>query len=408
MQGIFWRQIVPIAAFATLAAVPAQAEIVADWSDLLTHVGEATSTPDDPFDPASVHSYTQVMLAMFEAANAVTPRYRSYVGLAPAPAGASIDAAVATAAHAVLLKYFPSEAKTIHQAMVMSLRDVPAGQARKDGEVVGRAAAAAAMKAGGIDPALPKIGYMPRARPGQWAPSSFPYDPRMAQARPWFMASASDLRIGPPPALDNAAYATAFNEVKLRGEKASKARTEAETAGAIFWAFYKVDPVMRQIAEQPGRSTVANARMYALVAMASDDLGLVMMDGKMHHGFWRPMNAIRQAAEDGNPATVPDAAWEPLLNTPRQPEYPCGHCSVAATFATILAAEGPVPAGGLRFTSERMKGVTANLPNWDRFMQTVSEARILGGVHFRTTWDASMPAAKKLGTLAMERLAPLN
>ncbi|MBK8273643.1 MAG: hypothetical protein IPK89_12385, partial [Sphingomonadales bacterium] len=164
------------------------------------------------------------------------------------------------------------------------------------------------------------------------------------------MASASQLRIGPPPA-DKRNLCGQRHETQARRKGQQGPIARRDTLAAKFWASYQMDPPMRQIADQPGRTTVQNARMYALIALASDDIGLMMADGKLSTPSWRPMNAvIRQADSDGNDDTTIDPLWEPLLRTPGQPEYPCGHCTVASVFSTILAAEGKPPPGGLHFT----------------------------------------------------------
>ncbi|MEO7411594.1 MAG: vanadium-dependent haloperoxidase, partial [Sphingomicrobium sp.] len=345
-------------AMALAMATPASADLVADWSELLTSVDKAAAPTEYVFDPSTRQSGSKLSLAMFEAANAVDRRYVSYLGLPVAARGASIEAAVSTAAHDVLLACYPGQAQSIEDAYTLAMARVRAGPGREAGIAVGKAAAVAAMAAGGIDPALGQAVYRPSAMAGKWAPSSIPYDPRELQIRPWFMTSASQLRIAAPPPLTSAAYTASLEETRLRGAKESKTRNAADTLAAKFWAFYNLDPPMRQVADQPGRSIVKNARMYALVALAGDDIGLMMADGKLHHAFWRPMNAIRQADIDGNDATIADPLWEPLVRTPNQPEYPCGHCTVAAVFSTILAAEGRPPPGGLHFTTERMPGVS--------------------------------------------------
>ncbi len=389
-------------------ATPASADVVADWSELATSVDKASSGPDYMYNPDTRQAFSKMTLAMFEAANMVDPRYTSYLRLPASPPGASINAAVATAAHDTLKLLYPSQASTIDDAYVLALAAVAEGPARDAGVAAGKLAATASMAAGGADTALPQAVYRPTAPAGKWAPSSLPYDPRELQIRPWFLTSAAQLRIAPPPALSSPAYAASFEEVRTRGMKDSKTRSAADTLAAKFWAFYQLDPPLRQIADQPGRRTVQNARMYALIALAGDDLGLMMADGKLHHAFWRPMNAIRQAEADGNQATSADPLWEPLLRTPAQPEYPCGHCTAAAVFSTILSAEGPPPPGGLHFTSERMPGVSMTVPDWPAYARAVDQSRIDAGVHFRFTADASNPAGHRLGRMAIERLAPLK
>jgi hypothetical protein len=392
--------------FAAGLAAPAHADVVSDWAELQTTVSEADEQPMAPFDPSKISAYGRLMLAMFEAANAAEPTYRSYVGLNPAPKGTSVDAAVATAAHAVLTQLYPGQKSTLDDALTLAMASVPEGRSREDAIALGKLAAKAAMDRGGWDAKAKMTYYRPIGPVGRWAPSNVPFPPEMSAARPWFLTSLTQFRIAEPPVLASQSWADSFNEVKRMGARDSKARTPAETLKARFWAFYELDPVLRQIASQPGRSVVRNARMYALFGMASEDMDAVMAEGKMHHMFWRPVNAIRTADADGNDATAPDPAWVPLLTTPNQPEYPCGHCMFANLTATILAAEGPPPVGGYAFTTERMPGVRITVPDLATYAREVSYARILAGVHFRMTNEISDDLGKRIARHAMERFAP--
>lgn len=216
------------------------------------------------------------------------------------------------------------------------------------------------------------------------------------------------MRIAPPPALTSAAWASAFNEVKSIGAKNSTTRTPAQTERVKFWVDYDFDALQRQVAAQPGRSLVRNARFYAVMAMALDDQGIAMADGKMHHMFWRPINALRNAEADGNPDTAPDVTWEPLIRTPNQPEYPCGHCSLAGVVGAIVAAEGLPPAGGYHFTSSALPGFGLTMPTMAAYEQSVMDSRIHAGVHYRTTNEVSLPIGHSIARLAMARLAPIG
>ena len=70
------------------------------------------------------------------------------------------------------------------------------------------------------------------------------------------------------------------------------------------------------------------------------------MNAKYRYLFWRPVTAIDPTSvspdgygpvpgpDDGNPATVEQPGWRPLLVTPNHPEYPSAH-------GTFAAAEWP-------------------------------------------------------------------
>lgn len=394
------------AALMLAAGTPANADVVSDWVELQTISDKASSEPMAPFNPDMISAYGRMTLAMFEAANAADPAYRSYLGIKPAPTGTSVDAAVATAAHAVLTSLYAGQKKALDDALTLTMASIEEGKSKSDGIALGKQAAKAALERGGWDSKAKLSYYRPTSPAGRWAPSNVPFPPEMSAGKPWFLTSLDQFRIAEPPALTSAEWSASFNEVKKMGAKDSKSRTSAETLKAKFWAFYELDPVLRQIASQPGRSIVRNARMYALWAMAADDMDMVMAEGKMHHMFWRPINAIRTADIDGNDATELDQSWVPLLNTPNQPEYPCGHCMFANLTATILAAEGPPPPGGYAFTTERMPGIRITVPDMATYAREVSYSRILAGVHFRMTNDVSDDLGRRIAQHAMDRFAP--
>jgi len=139
--------------------------------------------------------------------------------------------------------------------------------------------------------------------------------------------------------------------------------------------------------------------------MAFDDAAHAMVVAKMHYNYWRPITAIRNGATDGNAATAADPAWVPLLPTPNFPEYPCGHCTVAAAIAEVMTAEaGPRPAGGVRVMSQAIPmSVPQVLPSWDEWAQEVSDSRIYGGVHFRFSNEAGEQIGRRAARMVLER-----
>jgi thioesterase domain-containing protein len=116
--------------------------------------------------------------------------------------------------------------------------------------------------------------------------------------------------------------------------------------------------------------------------------------------------AIRNAADDGNDATQPDAEWEPLIATPNHPEYPCGHCGNASVVAEVMKAEtGPKPAVGVRVSSRSIPAAAVQvLPSWDEWVRQVSDSRIYGGVHYRFSNEAGEEIGRRVGRLALEKL----
>ena len=106
-------------------------------------------------------------------------------------------------------------------------------------------------------------------------------------------------------------------------------------------------------------------------------------EAKYHYSFWRPTHAIQRADTDGNPATTQDPTWTPLV-VGNHPEYPSGHsCFTAAVTESLRNYFGTkqVP---LVLTSTTT-GTTRTYANLDDLVADVEDARVWGGLHYRTT-----------------------
>lgn len=125
------------------------------------------------------------------------------------------------------------------------------------------------------------------------------------------------LRSDGPNALTSDAYAEDFNEVKALGALSSTRRTEDQTNAAIFW---QASPLIlyggltRSLSARFGLTAAENARLFAMVSLAMADGAIGCWNDKYHWNFWRPIDAIRLAATDRNPATAADPSWRPLFD----------------------------------------------------------------------------------------------
>ena len=342
-----------------------------------------------------------VHLAMFEALNAITPRYRSYTGLAAAPSGASSRAAIAQAAHDTLVALFPSQAAQFDQALAADLAASADRRARTAGRGLGRRAAAAILERRADDGsahAEPRVGidYLTSDEPGRWRQDPISQSPLALGAfwssvDPFVLESASQFRLPPPPALDSAAYAAAFDEVqRLGGDGLTTPteRTDEQTAIGIYWAYDGTpslcapprlyNQIAVHIAEQMGTGGVALARLLALVNLAMADAGIAGWESKYYHDLWRPVTGIREAdpgsgpsgAGDGNPATVGDPTFSPLGApasnltgpnfTPPFPAYPSGHASFGGALFQVLRRVYRTDAIPFTFVSDEYNGITTD------------------------------------------------
>jgi hypothetical protein len=377
-----------------LAALSARADSVASWAETTTEI--ATDGPN------TIRTMAVTQNAVYEAVNAITARYpRDRVDLGAAR-DASIDAAIAAASRAVLLHEAPTLKDRIEAAYARALATTSADDSRTRGIAVGERAAADTLARhkddiGTIEP------YRPQTTAGVYVPTTFPLGYAFAQHRPWFMKSAAQFRPAPPPALTSALWARDYNEVKLLGSVTSTARTPEQNAIARFWATALPDVhmgIVHSVALAPGREVTRNARLYAAVTAALNDAEIAVLEAKYYYHFWRPITAIRNGDLGGNPATQRDPDWTPLIATPLHPEYPCAHCVIASTIATVIHAEiGSAPLPTLISASNTAPGVTRRWTRTEDVVKEVSEARILDGVHYRNSTEVGNRLGAQVGAL---------
>jgi hypothetical protein len=379
------------------------ADVIEDW------IGIADRGPDGrPLAPPLQGQNERtaspaVALAMFEAVNAVDPRYRSYLGLAPWREKGSEEVAAATAAHHVLTTIYPSRKPALDAALELSIAAIPAGSQREAGAAAGRAAAAATLQRTLFEGPKSEP-YRPDGEMGRFVPPNLPaFEPWFLRAQPFFLASWEEVMSPPPPPTSSERYAKDYEEVRLLGGKGQPHATPASLRAAMFMAQFNVDPTVRRIAARKPRM-VDRARLWALVRMASLDANAAVAQAKMKYMTWRPVSAIRNGDRDDNSATVRDASWEPVMATPNHPEYPCGHCAFSGLFAGLLEDElaGPVEVA----SDSAPLPVTMSFRTWPDFLAATSLARIQGGMHFRFSNDEGQALGRRVARLARARFAP--
>ena len=377
-----------------LVAPGAHADTVADWADKTTFI--ATDGPN------TIRTMALAQNAVYEAVNAITSRYpRDRVDLGPAK-GASIDAAIAAASRTVLLHEAPTLKAQTEAAYDQALHSLPDNEARRLGVNLGVRAAEDVLAKHTDDLGNPQP-YRPVTAPGVYVVTTFPLGVAVAQHRPWFLKSAAQFRPGPPPALNSAIWARDYNETKNFGAANSTVRTPEHTDIARFWATALPDVhtgIIRSVATAPNREVTRNARLYAAVTAALNDTEIAVFDAKYHFNFWRPITAIRNGDRDDNAATERDPGWLPLIVTPIQPEYPCAHCMIAATIATVIRIEnGKDPLPTLSTISNTLPGVTRHWARTEEVVAEVSNARIWDGVHYRNSAEVGVRMGEQVGAL---------
>ena len=399
--------VLPIALASLLGVPTAMADVVTDWNVTANEVVAGLPPP-----PAN-RALAMVQTAVYEAVNAITKRYPADRVTPNAAPDASVAAAVASANRTMLLRLVPSQQAAIDKSYAAALSAIADGPAKTAGIAVGEQAAAAVLAWRADDNAGAADRYRPATTAGVYVPTTIPAVPQWPQRKPWVMTSCDQFRPGPPPVLTSEVWARDYNEIKAVGAKNSTTRTPAQTETARFWEangpviYY---PIVRSVANMPGRDVTQNARLLALTAEAIDDALIAVFDAKYQYNFWRPITAIRNGDIDGNDATDRDPGWVPFVEAPLHPEYPCAHCIVSGAVAGVLVAEigaGPTPT--LSTVSPTAPGVVHSWTSIDAFVLEVANGRIYEGVHYRNSAEVGTAMGKKIGALtAANALRPAN
>ncbi len=364
------------------------ANVILEWNQLAIDAIRATKS--NPLVSSRALAITQA--AVYDSVNAIDGSFEPYHAHVQASRGASLEAAAAQAAHDTLLALFPSQTSIFDTALAADLVGIPPGRARQGAEV-GHAVALQILDWRSSDGAGLPATYTPGMGPGVWQPTppaNLPaLGPQWPDVTPFAMSDGAQFRPDAPPALDSAEYAAALNEVKSLGSASSKTRTAEQTQIALFWndgggtsfAFGHWNKIAQGVAADQGLSVVSEARLFALLNIATADALISCWDAKYTFNLWRPVTAIRAADADGNDGTDADTSWTPLLTTPNFPSYTSAHSTVSAAAAGVLTT---LFGADYQFTvgSESLAGVTRSFTSFNAAAAEAGRSRIYGGIHY--------------------------
>ena len=362
----------------------AKADAVLDWNAIA--VNTAVANKQNPFAQARYAAIVQ--LAVFEAVNSITHKYKPYLGTITAPTDASPDAAAIEAAYQVLSTYFPASQSTLSADWTTSMQAIPSGQSKTDGIAVGDTAAAAMIALRGNDGSSPAEFYTPGPPvPGAWqATPSCPVVNGVAvgiafqwqNITPFGIRSASDFFLDPPPALTSEEYARAYYEVMTVGSLNSTQRPPDRANVALFYAAASPTQVFNQAAEeiavQQSRSLSENARALALINMAISDSLVASFLNKYGYTFWRPETAIHAS---GN------TSWAPFVTTPCFPSYPSNHGSAANGAAEVMRLLYGEAGHSITLTNPAVPTIVLQYTSFKQITDDIADARVYGGIHYR-------------------------
>ncbi len=387
---------------------PTSTDPVLAWNQTLLEAirRDATAPPVASRFMAMVHA------AIYDAVAAIENKPSLFVAL-DAPVGTSAEAAVAAAAHRVLLYAYPAQKTAFDTALASSLAGIPDGQGKTDGLALGRATADAVIAIRSRDGWNDFEPYVGSTDVGAWRPTAPMFAPALlpqwATLEPFTLDSPSQFRPVAPPAITSVEYASAVTEVQLLGSATSTARTAEQTEIARFWAdnggTYTPpghwNQIAAEVATAEGNSLADNARLFAELNLALADAAITAWDAKYAYGFLRPITAVREAGQDNNDGTIADRSWTPFLVSPPFPEYVSGHSTFSGAAAAILTdAFGT----NVTFTTASlgMPGIERTFTSFTQAADEAGRSRIYGGIHFEFSNQVGLAAGRNVAAQVLD------
>src|SRR5262245_30205910 len=401
-----------LASFTTVN--PARADAVVDWNIIASQAIGAAGRAGGAagLDFAIVHA------AIHDAVQAYDGRFEPYSVAIEGATGSPV-AAIASAAHDVLLNRFQGQVSFLDNAYHNYL--ATNGLAEDDpGVRVGQMAAGAiiALRADdGSYPANPGT-FVGGTAPGEWRPTLPAFAPMavpwLGSVTPFTLKDPTQFGAPPPPDLNSGRYTKDYNETKAMGALVNSARTPEQTDLAYFYAdnaFLYWNRALQGLANGHLNNLGDSARLFALCGLVMADAPIVIWNNKKYYNFWRPITAIREGDNDGNPNTAGDPAWLPLIATPNYPEYSSGANSLSGSVTTMLE--------NYFGTDEVAFSMTSNFPlavqktrTYSRFSdaaQDVVDARVMEGIHFRTADEVARREGRQVADWAFSHvLLPID
>jgi hypothetical protein len=370
-------------------------------------------TVQDP--PIATRILAMMSLAQYDTLAAIegTPAYlvqRSVSG------PVEVESAAAKAAHTILWTLFPSQRASFDAVLAQTLAGIPDGAAKDAALALGQAVAESVLGVRATDGSGAFLNYPGSTQIGAWRPTAPMFEvadqPHWAYVTPFALTSPDQFRPVAPPALDSTEYAESVEEVRSLGSATSTTRTAEQFEIAQFWADGKGsytppghwNQIAQDIALEQGNSLTENVRLFAELNVALADAAIAAWDAKYTYGLWRPIDAINRADQDGNPDTVVENGWTPLLITPFHPEYVSGHSTFSSAAASVLAARFGDDTT-FEATAFTLPGVTRSYASFSEAAQEGGRSRIYGGIHYEFTNQAGLTLGQEVANAVLARFA---
>jgi len=325
--------------------------------------------------PNSGRVATYLALAQYRAALAADAAGK---GL-PQAERPSLAGAVSGASVVVLKSLYPQYAEAIEVELAAQRAAPPGtvasgGDWQRDfaaGEAIGRSVGVAVLAQAATD----NVGVAPLPTPllgpGYWVSSGAPTVKGNFGARPFFLATNTEINAPPPPAFGSPEYLAALAAVRAY----AAGRTPEQVAITIKWVPFS-DPLFNREAadllERYHVDDLESARILAYANAASFDALIGCFETKFVYWYVRPTQA--------------DPTITLATGLPNHPSYPSAHSCSAGAFQSVLADAFPQEREALAAMAEESR-----------------LSRELGGLHYSFDGNAGLALGRRAGALALER-----
>jgi large repetitive protein len=395
-----------VATLCLLALWPGQAtaSVLTDWNVIGIEQLRSAGLPA----PDATRALAIAQLSAFEAINATSHDFAPLRPGLEVTEPVNAQAAAASALHDAWVALLPDYKSDFDRALAETLSSLEPGEATDNGRELGGRAAAELLALRQGDGAAAVSSYPGNEEPGKWRPtpraSAAPgVDPLPALAPAWRLLTPfaltrpQDFRPPAPPAITSNEFTVDYLQVKGDGVLASVTRSDDQTELAQLWSqpgHVVFNLVARTLATRKSLSLAAEARLYALLDVALADALVAAWDAKYQYGFWRPISAVRTADDYGNPNTVPNPLWSPLLETPNSPGYPSElSASGAAALAVLKSVFGDEAFALHSSTSAHVR----SFASFDAAEDELTESVPYSGVDFRFSAEAGRALGRQVG-----------
>lgn len=379
--------------------------MVIKWNEALSLAIDAKMPP-----PVESRIYAMVTLAMHDALNNVVPKYETYAMDNSWNDGKEVskktidpvaDAAVAQAAHDVLVKVYPPAQSSVDDLLATCLSAIEDSELKTEGIHIGQEAALA-MLAKRQNDVLPVFevypqgtapgeyrSYLPWSNPGPAWPANAVFGAKWGTTTPFGILSGDQFGSAPPFAINSPEYTADYNEVKIIGSNTSAVRTPEQTAMGIFFTDNMpgmINRMTKDIAVSEELNGWETARLFALTQMATADALICTFNAGFHYNFWRPITAIRDGAIDGNSDTDGDISWNAVIAgraIPPLPPYPSGYAAAGKAGAEICKMFFGTDKKSFTVGSYTLPGVERSYISFSQLADDMALSRIYVGHNFR-------------------------